>query len=657
MLSFVHETLDHRRVDHLSVELDGHIPIEPELLAGVRSQQIKKDIKSASMEQAPVSDQHTLTGDHSIIGTLYYIPPEGYADAQSAGKPWDVYSLGLVFYSFLTGNEDPLKYSKGIKRGKENPMSYALKIGGDVNKAPAISSEDPFIKACIEQDPRNKRIVEMLQKMTAFDPDERPTLEAFLQWIEEELDARSEKTLRAKKAEKKAEVASKGKRKATWAAGTVGVVLLGLLGSIPMINKSQRRDEFFRTQKQNLTSTDELLHSLRWNEAITLLEAQIKIVEDNGDLNVEEKQAQLASLREKLQHATTQLEKQTRAEELIVEGERFFHADGVLFAEVKRTLARATGQENPAPETVRDRLLEEAKRLYTEALQAGEGTQAAESAQRKLDQWHYQTGIRAYNRGNSFLAKESFAQISERSDEERVNVQSWLSSLQSWPAMEPDIRRRAEVIFSSGDRTSFSSAVRSLGPIKKPDDTYESYSNENFAILMKVQDLFDDWIATLTGEESNLDASQRIARDQMIQERLARMEILGTIILEGFPLVHQPLPESVQYLQTFFYGNLLIKESQITVALNNRNFDQAIQNYLNLLVYAEHLTALNQKEGIAFDPPEGMEGFLLQLLKNAMTSARDRLPPNKKAQLNGLLRERFQDEESFIRKQTAGYLD
>lgn len=291
-------------------------------LAGVRSQTIRQEMSGASVHaQNVVSDQHTLTGDNSIIGTLYYIPPEGYADAQSAGKPWDVYSLGLVFYAFLTGHEDPLKYSKGIKRGKETPMSYAMKIGGDSNKTPAIADEDPFIKQLIERDPRNKRIVKMLQQMTAFDPAERPSFEEVLQWIDEELDKRSEKTLRAKKAEQKAEVASKGKRKASLIAGGVGVALLGLLASIPMINKGQRREEFLKTHSQTMNDAVRLVSSRNWNEAIAMLQAEIKKVEDNEDLSDEEQQTKIRELQQKLQTAQSQLEANRNALRLISEAD------------------------------------------------------------------------------------------------------------------------------------------------------------------------------------------------------------------------------------------------------------------------------------------------------------------------------------------------
>jgi len=291
-------------------------------LAGVRSQTIRQEMSGASVHaQKVVSDQHTLTGDNSIIGTLYYIPPEGYADAQSAGKPWDVYSLGLVFYAFLTGHEDPLQYSKGIKRGKETPMSYAMKIGGDQNKRPAIADEDPFIKQLIERDPRNKRIVKMLQKMTAFDPAERPTFEEVLAWIDEELDKRSEKTLRAKKAEKQAEVASKGKRKASLIAGGVGVALLGLLASIPVINKGQRRDEFLKGHTKSLQDAEGLISSRQWNEAIALLNAEIKKVEDNEDLSGEEQQTKIHSLQQKLQTAQAELEANRNALRLISEAD------------------------------------------------------------------------------------------------------------------------------------------------------------------------------------------------------------------------------------------------------------------------------------------------------------------------------------------------
>jgi serine/threonine protein kinase len=625
-------------------------------LAGVRLQTIEQEIKTSSENQQVVTDQHTLTGDNSIIGTLYYIPPEGYADAQSAGKPWDVYSLGLVVYSLLTGNDDPLKYSKGIKRGKESPMSYAIKIGGDQRKTPAISEDDPFIQKFIEQDPRNKRIVKMLQKLTAFDPAERPTLEEFLQWIEEELDKRSEKTLRAKKAEKEAKVASQGKRTATWAAGGVAAALLSLIASIPMINKSQRQDEFLRTQAQSMQDTEELLTSGKWNEAITLLGTQVKVVEENTDLDAQERSAQLELLQKKLQHARSQVEKQTRAEELISQGDRFFQIDGAIFAEGKRILAEETGRENPAPKAVRDRLLEEAKHLYAEALRVGEGTQAAEIVRQKICRWNYVSGVRAYNRGELTQAQSSFQNVMTLnfdglSTEERDGLMHRKTSLSTALERQSIIQSKAREIFSQMERTSFSKMVESHAQRVRSES-----STEDFAVLLKVQNHFDDWIATLTGDESNRDASQRIARDQIIQERLARMDVLRSVIFETYPQMKYFPPETVQHLQTFFYGNHLIKEGQINIALENRNYDQAIHNYMKLFEYADQLKTLIDKEGVAFDPLEGMEGFLSTLMKNIMTSARDRLPPNKKAQLNGLLREQFPDAASFIRTQTAAYL-
>ncbi|MGE3341607.1 MAG: serine/threonine-protein kinase [Candidatus Altimarinota bacterium] len=256
-------------------------------LAGVRSQQLQ-DIKSMEASEDIITDQHTLTGPNRVVGTAEYIPPEAYNDSSSAGKPWDVYSLGLVLYTLLTSDRHPLQYSKGVKPGKENIRSYFLKIGGDKTHSPAVASseQDPNIKAFIQKDSRNKEVLAMLQRMTAYDPEERPTMEEVIEWVDEELERRSEKTVRM--------------RRTKIGLGVAGAALLSLLASMPIINKSNRRESFFKAQEQALRTTKDLLSSQQWKEALALLESEREKTQQHLDLDASEKETRLKGLEQQI---------------------------------------------------------------------------------------------------------------------------------------------------------------------------------------------------------------------------------------------------------------------------------------------------------------------------------------------------------------------
>jgi len=168
-------------------------------LAGVRNQQLKSI--EADDEQQVVTGHHTLTQKGGFIGSPYYISPEAFNDATTAGKPWDVYSLGLILYSLLTGSVEPLKYSKNVELGKISPHGIRVRIVGDKSVRPAVAGpqKDPNIKELLQRDSRNKEVFAMLQRMTSYEPEDRPTLKEFKEWIQKELERRSANTVRMKR--------------------------------------------------------------------------------------------------------------------------------------------------------------------------------------------------------------------------------------------------------------------------------------------------------------------------------------------------------------------------------------------------------------------------------------------------------------------------
>lgn len=260
-----------------SIRRAGGLKIGDFGLAGKRPdpEDLKRILPQAQME----ADGRTLTGDGELIGTPLFFPPEILVPA-SAGKKWDVYDLGLVMYMLLTGHQFPLEYSKGVTL-RDTVMNIVTKIINTDAPAVAGPDKDPHIKALIERNRKhNKAIVAFLQRLTAHDENERPSMEEVIEICDQLLHERSEIVQEAKEHEQKAkqeaikkkraeararkarEQAEKAKRTRTrFGIAFAALVGLGTLGGVASAISSRRE------QSRNMANLNDKITALDTNLA------------------------------------------------------------------------------------------------------------------------------------------------------------------------------------------------------------------------------------------------------------------------------------------------------------------------------------------------------------------------------------------------------
>ena len=112
-----------------------------------------------------IIDFGTAAMDYSVrVGTYGYQSPEQRSRQNTimgSGESKDVFSLGMMWYELLTGIPAEDVYSE-FERDRNNP-------GGEWKSRPSFPPE-------IQATDTGKRYNRMFEKMTAFDPDKRPTL-------------------------------------------------------------------------------------------------------------------------------------------------------------------------------------------------------------------------------------------------------------------------------------------------------------------------------------------------------------------------------------------------------------------------------------------------------------------------------------------------
>ncbi len=101
----------------------------------------------------PTDADHTLTGEHMILGTVRYAAPEQVRDARRADHRSDIYALGGVLYELLTGR---VPFPGGdwfeVLRAKEET---ALTPASEVN--PAVPRRcDPILARMLVPDPAGR---------------------------------------------------------------------------------------------------------------------------------------------------------------------------------------------------------------------------------------------------------------------------------------------------------------------------------------------------------------------------------------------------------------------------------------------------------------------------------------------------------------------
>ena len=161
---------------------------------GLGRKKQEQRIRSASQSQSQSrsqdsEDKFRLTQDGAAIGTLRNMAPESIINSRTSEEPADIYGLGIIIYGLLTGNKDPLEYSKGLYPGC-SLYQLLTEISQDPKRRPAIGGlvDDRHINMFFQEDLQiNGEIVAFLQRMTAFDPKKRPRISEVLTWLEETL--------------------------------------------------------------------------------------------------------------------------------------------------------------------------------------------------------------------------------------------------------------------------------------------------------------------------------------------------------------------------------------------------------------------------------------------------------------------------------------
>lgn len=142
----------------------------------------------------------SLTHEGAVIGTPSFMPREAWEDPQSAGPAWDIHALGLIAAGLLTGHTKTQEYTFGMdfKAGIEYGFAYAK-----TDFESAISYNDPGLDQ-LRESAEDEEILDFLCRMTAREPEDRPSAEEVVAFLEEQLEKRSDLAHRMKSLKKKA---------------------------------------------------------------------------------------------------------------------------------------------------------------------------------------------------------------------------------------------------------------------------------------------------------------------------------------------------------------------------------------------------------------------------------------------------------------------
>ena len=183
------------RVIHRDLKLEnillepstGRIVISDFGLGRKRQEQVNRSFSQSQSQES--QEMGRLTQDGAAIGTVRNMAPESIINSRTSGEAADVYGLGIMIYGLLTGNKDPLEHSKDLHPGCSLYMLLDA-ISRDPERRPAIGGqiEDRHINIFVHKDQsKNREIVKFLQRMTAFDPADRPGMPEVLTWLKDTL--------------------------------------------------------------------------------------------------------------------------------------------------------------------------------------------------------------------------------------------------------------------------------------------------------------------------------------------------------------------------------------------------------------------------------------------------------------------------------------
>lgn len=416
-------------------------------------------------------DQPELDDPNAIEGTPFFMSPE-QASLKTLTPASDVFSLGISMYNVLTGAM-PYDMKEVTTQGQLLNHIRTLKSSPIKRNAPKLK-EVPA------------ELVDLLIRMTDPKPEKRPDATEVEQGFERYFSGEQ----------------SKWTRRAFWGLGGVAALGVAALAAMPFVSKSNRRDEFQKTQEQTLRSAAEAVTARNWQNAITLLDAEEARIIANEDLSGSERQAQLETVREKLRVARDGLAAQqreqreaaelaererreaaTRADRLISEGDAFLTQQNFSGARAKYDQALAASAERA--EQVRERReranLEEITAVFSQGVRSYHTGELGQTAQafRRLESRELSTGLSADQRariaemrrvsdgwlpmrgradvaalnalGWSYEGEGEDRQINSNSiPQQGIDLQAWARTVLSWKAeaLEGNDQSLAQIMFT-----------------------------------------------------------------------------------------------------------------------------------------------------------------------------------------------------------------